>query len=87
MKTATELADTFVKQTVESTFEQLVKHFNADKGENASDTDELVNLVSLGVNTVNLDTEVAVDATCCVIQNAILFHISYFFCCCEVVIS
>lgn len=79
MKTATELADTFVEQAVESAFEQLVQHVNTDEGDNTSDTDELVNFTTLVVNAINLDTEVAVDATCCVIQNAILFHISFIF--------
>lgn len=79
MKTATELAYTFVKQTVESSFEQLVKHFNADEGDNTSDTYELVNFPTLVVNAVNFNTEVAVNATCRVIQNAILFHISFNF--------
>lgn len=87
MKTATELADTFVEQAVESAFEQLVQHINADKSDNTSDTDELVYFPTLVVNAVNLNTEVAVDATCCVIQNAILFHISFIFVVVKVIIS
>lgn len=86
MKTATELADAFVEQAVESAFEQLVEHLNTNEGDNASDTDELVNFTTLVVNAVNLNTEVAVDATCRVIQNAILFHISFIFVVVEVIV-
>lgn len=67
LKTTAELAYALVEQAVECTFEQLVEHVNADEGDDTCDTDQLVNLVASGVNAVNLDTEVAVDVTCCVI--------------------
>lgn len=74
MKTSAEFANTFVKTAIQGSFDKLVDEIYSNKGDKTSHADQLVDFVPFVVEAVNLHTEVSVDETLGVLQNAILFH-------------
>lgn len=86
MKTSAEFANTLVKTAFQCALNKLVDEIYSDKSDKTSYADQFVDFVSFVVEAVNLHTEVSVDETLGVLQNAILFHISKICCCRGVII-
>lgn len=58
---STELAICGIHSLVECTFYKLVHELNSDEGYQATNTDQLVNLLAVVVKAINLDFEIFVD--------------------------
>ena len=60
-QTATEFADADIFKAASGAVEELVEHFDADKGNHTGNTDELINLIAENVNAIDFQEVVLVD--------------------------